>query len=116
MDLLTGVVVVELARYVATLPFEQRGDRVAERRLPPVADVQRTGRIRRHELDDDALAGARVAPAEAIAGGQHSCDHALPRRVLQRDVEKARPSYLRLVDQMRKRCFERRADRLRQLA
>ena len=51
VDLRAGVVVVELARHRVALRLEQRRDRVAERRLAAVADVQRPGRIRRNELD-----------------------------------------------------------------
>ena len=47
-----GVVVVELARDVAALPLEQRRDRIAERRLAAMADVQRSGRIGGDEFDD----------------------------------------------------------------
>src|SRR5678815_3304051 len=43
VDLCAGVVVVELARDLLALRLEQRGDRVAERRLPAVPDVQGTG-------------------------------------------------------------------------
>ena len=42
LDLLAGVVVVELARHVGALPLEQARERVAERRLTAVADVQRS--------------------------------------------------------------------------
>ena len=57
LDLRAGVVVVELARDLVALRLEQRRDRVAERRLAAVADVQRAGRIGRDELDLHLLAG-----------------------------------------------------------
>src|SRR5207237_6055492 len=50
-DLPTAVVVVELARHRPSSPFEQRGDGVPQRGLPPVADMQRPSRIRRDEFD-----------------------------------------------------------------
>ena len=43
VDLRAGVVVVELARHLVAARFEDRGERVADRRLPAVADVQRPG-------------------------------------------------------------------------
>ena len=58
LDLHAGVVVVELARHLPAGPLEQRADRVAERGLAAVADVQRAGGIRAHELDDHRLARA----------------------------------------------------------
>ena len=70
LDLLAGVVVVELARDRAPCHSSSVRDRVAERRLPAVADVQRAGRIRGDELDHHALAATRVAAAEALARGE----------------------------------------------
>ena len=70
-DLRPGVVVVELSRDAPAGRREQRRDRVAERRLASVADVQRAGRIRRHEFDVHRalLAGVRVPVL--IAGRDH---------------------------------------------
>ncbi len=61
MDLAAAVVVVELARDRPSGVREQARDGVAERGLPAVADVQRTGWIRGHELDVDRLALPAVA-------------------------------------------------------
>src|SRR5207249_2309078 len=52
------IVVVELARRLPSGPLEQRRDRVAERRLTPVPDVQRASWIRGNELHVHRLAGA----------------------------------------------------------
>ena len=54
------------------MPFEQRRDGVAERRLAPMSDMQRPRRIRRDEFHDDALAYVRVATPEAIAKLEHA--------------------------------------------
>jgi hypothetical protein len=67
VDLLAGIVVIELARYRAALPLEQRGDRIAERRLAAMADVQRAGRIGRNELDLDLLRVRRGLAAKSLA-------------------------------------------------
>ena len=81
LDLHAGVVVVELAADLVALRLQQRGERVAERRLPAVADVQRAGRIGRDELDAPcsgraALAvtvGRRRARRCATAPGWYAC-------------------------------------------
>ena len=90
LDLLAGVVVVELARHRVALRLEQRRDRVAQRRLPAVADVQRPRRIRRDELDHHALAGVRRRPAERVALGQHPRDDRLPRGRRDEEIDEAR--------------------------
>lgn len=76
-DLHARVVVVELAMHRVALRREQVRERVAERRLATVADVQRTGRIRRHEFDEHAL--ARIARRTAVrrAFAEHRRDHVL---------------------------------------
>jgi hypothetical protein len=90
LDLLAGIVVVELARDRGALPLEQPRERVTERRLAAVTDVQRSGRIRRHELDHHALASTRFAVAETRASGQYGFDHRLPRGRGHEDVDEAR--------------------------
>ena len=47
------VVDVVLAVHVGAAPLEQRADRVAVRRVPAVADVDRAGGVGRDELDHD---------------------------------------------------------------
>ena len=96
---------------VAALPFEQRRDRVAERGLAAVADVQRAGRIGRHELDDDALAGARVAaPDSGRRPRARAATTALPRGSLEREVDEARARRLGASIRSERR-LERRDDR-----
>ena len=93
-DLVAGVVVVELARDRVALPFEERGDHVAQRRLAAVAHVQRPGGIGGHELHHELLpaprrrapvrAGLRVdrlQDAEARLGGEREVDEAGARDV-----------------------------------
>ena len=53
VDLRAGIVVVELARDIPAGRFEQARDAIADRRGAPVADMQRSGRIGRNELDAD---------------------------------------------------------------
>ncbi len=60
-DLAARVVVVELAAHAPAGPLEQRRDRITERGLPAVADVQRARGVCRHEFDVDGCAAANVA-------------------------------------------------------
>src|SRR5882672_2376180 len=89
LDLRSGVVVIELARDGATLRLEQARYRVAERRLPAMADVQRTGGIGGNELDHHALAAMSVAVSKAIAQRQHARDDRLPRGRCQAEINEA---------------------------
>src|SRR5262249_30338790 len=75
LDLRSGVVVVKLAGDRVALRLEQRRDRVAKRRLAPVADVQRAGRVGRNELDLHLLAPALARAAEAGALFQDAADY-----------------------------------------
>ena len=56
-----------------------RGERIAKRRLPAVADVQRPGRVGRDELHHYALTPSRIAAAVPIAFGENTRNHRLPR-------------------------------------
>src|SRR3954452_23303815 len=62
-NLRARVVVVELSRHAPAGRREQRADRIAQRRLPPMSDMQGTGWIRRNEFDVDRtpLPRARAA-------------------------------------------------------
>ena len=60
VDLHAGVVVIELARHLPAGRLEQRRDRVSERRLPAVTDVQRPGRVRGDKFDVDGLTVSNV--------------------------------------------------------
>ena len=54
--------------YLRTLRCEQVRDRIADRDPPSSTRVQRTGRVRRHELQVDAAAREHVAVPEPIPG------------------------------------------------
>ena len=114
LDLLPGVVVVELARHVGALPFDEARERVAQRRLPAVPDVQRSGRIGRDELDHHALAAPGVAAAEPLALGEDVPDHRLPRRAGDEDVDEPGAGDLDLLHQIGGR--QRGHQRLREFA
>ncbi len=63
VDLGAGVVVVKLARDRMALPLQQGRDRIAERRLAAMADVQGSGRVRGHELHLNLLRRGRFGAA-----------------------------------------------------
>ena len=65
VHLRAGVVVVVLALDVVAGELEQPGDGVAVGAVPRGGDGDRPGRVRRDELDLDALRGLRRAGAEA---------------------------------------------------
>ncbi len=67
-----GVIDVELARHVVTPKFEHAGERIAVGGVAGVADVHRSGRVGRDELDQDALRRRGAPGAEPLAGGEHS--------------------------------------------
>ena len=117
-DLHARVVVVELAMHVVALRFEQVRERVAERGLTAVADVQRTGRIRRHELDEHALARIARRAAVSCAFAQHGRDHVLLRRRCKTQIDEAGTRHFRALDEtFRGRKAEHRIDDLlRELA
>ena len=89
LDLLAGVVVVELARDLRSLPLEQPRERVAKRGLASVPDMQRAGRIGRDELDHHALAAPRFAAPVAVGCGENARHHRLARRRRHEDVDEA---------------------------
>src|SRR5260221_12291883 len=62
-DLGARVVVVELARHLPPRPREQRRDRIAERCLAAMADMQGAGGIGGNELDIGGAAPARLSSA-----------------------------------------------------
>ena len=115
-DLLPGVVVVELARDVAALPLEQVRDGVAERRLPAVTDVERSGRIGRDELDDDALAGALAAASVALPGIEDRPNDVLACRGRNPHVDEPGPGNFHFLDDARKCSLQRRGEGPRELA
>ncbi len=99
LDLLPGVVVVELPADAGALPLEQVREGIAERRLAAVADMERTGRVRRHELDQHALACPFAAAPEGIAFLQDAAHDALARIGPEEDVDEAGAGDLRALDE-----------------
>ena len=114
LDLLAGVVIVELPRDAGALPFEEPRERVAKRRLAAVADVQRARRVRRNELDHDALAAARFAAPESLAGGEDIRDDCLACACSNEDIDESGACDLDLVHDFG--CRQRGHERLRELA
>ena len=88
-DLHAGVVVIELARDAPALRGQQVGQRIAERGLPGVAEVKRSGRIGGYELDHHLLASVRVADAEAVGLLQHVAHDLLPRSRCESQVDES---------------------------
>ncbi|MCY1203993.1 hypothetical protein D9M72_155080 [compost metagenome] len=79
IDLVAGVVVVELAGDVPAAGVVQAADGVAQRGLAGVAHVQRAGGVGRHEFDQDLFAAAgRAAEVGALFG--HGGDDGLAGR------------------------------------
>ena len=71
VDLHAGVVVIELARHLPAGDFEERGNRIAERRLTTVTDVQGTRRICGDELDVDDATSSNGIAAVLLVGGNY---------------------------------------------
>ena len=113
LDLLARVVVIELARHRVALRREQAADRIAQRRLPAMADVQRTRRVGGYEFDHHRLAQMRARQAERIEFGEHPRDNRLPRRRRQHDVDEARAGDVDALDELR--GGERGNERFRKL-
>ena len=103
LDLLARIVVIELARHRKALRREQAADRIAQRRLPAMADVQRTGRVGGHEFDHHRFAQVRARQAERVELGEHPRDNRLPRRRRQHDVDEARAGDVDALDELRSR-------------
>ncbi|MCY1227518.1 hypothetical protein D9M72_397880 [compost metagenome] len=61
--------------HVEALPRQQVGQRVAQRRLAAVADVQRAGRVGRDELHQYLAVHAALARTVVVALGQHRAQH-----------------------------------------
>src|SRR5690606_20134221 len=89
LDLLTRVVVIELARDLVALRLQQRGNGVAERGLTAVAHMQRAGRIGRHEFHDhrQVVADRRTTVVRAFL--PHYADDLLLGDRLQADIDEA---------------------------
>jgi hypothetical protein len=98
LELSARVVDVVLAGHRRTLGAQQPGQRVAHGGRARVHDHQRSGGIRRHELDADTL--ARVARAMTVprAGFQDLAHGAGRPRRRQEDVQEARTGHLEPCD------------------
>jgi hypothetical protein len=114
LDLLAGIVVVELAGHRGALPLDEPGQRIAQCALAAMADVQRARRIRRDEFDHHALAGACIAAAESLALGEDVPDHRLPRGGRDEDVDEPGACYIDFLHEIR--LGQRRNQRLRKFA
>ena len=88
LDLRARVVVIELARDCVALRFEQRGDGVAERCLPPVADVQRAGGVGGDEFDHHLFRTRISCVAVLLLLLKDLADDLLFGRLLEADIKK----------------------------
>ena len=94
LNLSAGVVVVELSTHSPAGAREQGRDRIAERGLPPVADVERPSRIGGDKLHDDAVADADIrvpvpsAPMDDVQERRIQCAR------IDAEVDEPWPSYL----------------------
>jgi len=98
VDLHTRVVVVKLAVNVPALGRKQVADRVAERRLPAVAHVQRPGRVGRDKLDHHAARLVHRLDAVLPGRRQHLAHGFLLGRRLEPEVDEARPGDFHRID------------------
>jgi hypothetical protein len=99
VDLPPGVVDVELARDAVPRGLEQVRERVADRRMPPGHDVDRTCRVRGDEFDVDRLARRGLGFAEALPlGGRPAHDVGKP-RLSKPEVQESGPGYLHAGDE-----------------
>ena len=118
-DLSAGVVDVVLAGHLVSAALQQPPECVAVRREPAVADVDRSGRVRRYELDLDALAHAVRRPRSGV-----SVDAALDDvgqdlvqpRIAQVEVDETGPSQFDALDMGRRRVRQVLDQRCGQLA
>ena len=94
VDLDAGVVDVMLAGDVGPGRREDPAERVADGRPPGVPEVDRTGRVGRHELEVDLLLGEDVAPPVRVAGLDHHAGERAGGGRAEADVEEARPGHV----------------------
>ena len=98
LELIAGVVDVELGRHRRALAPEQAREGVADGRRAPVDDDERAGGIRRHELQPDAPSGLALAASVRDALAEDFRERAGAPRRRQEDVEKPRPRDLDALD------------------
>src|SRR4029079_17475713 len=80
VDLATRVIEVILARDHLTAGFEDATEKVADECAPGIADGERPGRVRRHELHVDLPSGDRLDVPPCARVGKGTADDRLPRR------------------------------------
>ena len=104
VDLIAGVVHVELARRRVPGHLQQADERGPDRGRARAHDVHRTGGIRAHELDEHTFARTRIGTAVRAALGKDAGGQGGHERVTVAEVEEARPRHL---DGRERRAFER---------
>ena len=91
--------------------LEEPGERVAVRREPAVADVERPGRVRGHELDHHPLAVAEVGLGVAVdARLDDVAEHLVEPRVTQAEVDESGARDLDGLDVRELRRVKRRGE------
>ena len=88
-DLTARVVEVVLARHLLPAGLEHAAREIADERAARVPDVERPGRVGRHELDIDRARTDRRDPPPAGRVGEDRRDRRFERAVAQADVEEA---------------------------
>ncbi len=116
VDLRPGVVEVVLAREVVAGELEDARQRVPVRGVAPARGGQRAGRVRRDELDEDALADRRRRAPEARAGPEHPVGGGRVPGVGEKEVEEARPGDLDAREARAERVAQDAAEALGHLA
>ena len=89
-DLRAGVVEIEFAVHLPPGPFEQAGDRIAQRRLPAVAQVERTRGIGGHELHHDLPSAPAGVAAVVLVRLPDLVKDPADRRFVEEEVEEPR--------------------------
>ena len=89
LDLNARIVVIKLSVNRQTLGHQQIADRVAQRRLPAVAHMQRTGWVGRDKLDHGARITDGRFDTELPSRSQHLPHGFLLGRRLESEVDKA---------------------------
>ncbi len=98
VDLRPVIVEVVLARDEAALGLEDASERVADRRPARAADVNRSGRVGRDELEVDRDARIQVAIAVGLPRVDDARGNDARRGGIERDVDEAGPRHRGLGD------------------
>ena len=98
VELVAGIVDVELALHGVARSFQHVGQRVADCGVARAAIVQRAGGVGAHILDLPVLAAALVDVAKAAAGLDDLRHLAAQPLIGQKDVDEARPGNLDAAD------------------